>query len=179
MGLSAFGSLCASLYVRRVAVLTGSMALKSNGQHLGVDFWTSLGVLLALGITKVTGWVHADAVVAILLSGFLAFSSWSLGVQAFHELIDRRLSDQEIATIRRVAGEHEGMLSFHRLRTRLSGNTRYIDMHIVVPNDWTVVQAHDCADLLEKRLQEALSPAVAVIHVDPFDPNKAFHQVRP
>jgi divalent metal cation (Fe/Co/Zn/Cd) transporter len=64
------------------------------------------------------------------------------------------------------------MISHHRLRTRLSGNMRYIDMHIVVPNDWSVVQAHECADRLEKTLQNELAPATVVIHVDPFDLRK-------
>ena len=54
--------------------------------------------------------------------------------------------------------------------------TRRIDMHIVVPNDWTVVQAHDCADALEESLEAALAPAQAVIHVDPFDPTKVSHK---
>jgi len=55
----------------------------------------------------------------------------------------------------------------------MSGNMRYIDMHIVVPNDWSVVQAHNVADELEKKIAYELSPAQVVIHVDPFDAAKA------
>jgi divalent metal cation (Fe/Co/Zn/Cd) transporter len=55
----------------------------------------------------------------------------------------------------------------------LSGNLRYIDFHVVVPNTWSVVEAHQVVDGLERNLREELTPAVIVIHVDPFDPEKA------
>jgi divalent metal cation (Fe/Co/Zn/Cd) transporter len=65
------------------------------------------------------------------------------------------------------------VISYHNLRTRRSGSMRYIDLHIVVPADWSLQQAHAVADELEKRLERELSPAQVVIHVDPYDPAKA------
>ncbi|GBC91089.1 Ferrous-iron efflux pump FieF [bacterium HR14] len=68
------------------------------------------------------------------------------------------------------------VISYHRLRTRRSGAMRYIDLHIVVPSDWSLQQAHAVADRLEKRIAQALAPAQVVIHVDPYDPTRASHQ---
>jgi len=65
------------------------------------------------------------------------------------------------------------VISYHNLRTRRSGTMRYIDLHIVVPADWSLRQAHTVADELEKRLERELAPAQVVIHVDPYDPAKA------
>jgi cation diffusion facilitator family transporter len=172
MVASIVSSLGVARYVQGIARRTKSMALLSNGQHLMVDFWTSVGVLAALVVTRLTGWKAADPVFAIGLAVWLALNAWRLSVQAFHQLIDRRLSDDELKLIEEVVHAHPGLLSYHRLRTRLSGAMRYIDMHIVVPNEWSVVQAHECADMLEKTLEAELAPAQVVIHVDPFDLTK-------
>ena len=121
------------VHVQGIAERTGSLALKSNGQHLLVDCVTSLGVLAALVVTKMTGWKQADPVFAILLALWMAYGSWRLSHQAFHQLIDRRLEQDEIAAIHDLVYRHDGVLDYHRLRTRLSGNTRYVDMQQVCP----------------------------------------------
>ncbi|HWA83716.1 MAG TPA: cation diffusion facilitator family transporter, partial [Fimbriimonadaceae bacterium] len=172
MGASALGSVLVGLYVAAVGRRTGSLALQSNGQHLRVDAVTSVGVLIALAVTAITGLKQADAVVALLLAAWIGFSAWLLAKQAFDQLIDRRLPDEEVETIRAIVAKHEGILGCHRLRSRLSGSERYIDMHIVVPNQLTVVEAHELADRLEKHIAEALDPAQVVIHVDPYDESK-------
>ncbi|MFI5384656.1 MAG: cation diffusion facilitator family transporter [Fimbriimonadales bacterium] len=173
MGASAVGSVVVGIYVTGVGRRTGSLALQSNGQHLRVDAVTSVGVLIALAVTAITGWKQADAVVAILLAGWIGFSAWMLAKLAFDQLIDRRLPDAEVTTIKGIVAKHDGILSCHRLRSRLSGVERFIEMHIVVPNQLTVVEAHELADDLEKQISDELAPAHVVIHVDPYDESKA------
>jgi cation diffusion facilitator family transporter len=156
-----------------VAKRTNSLALKSNGQHLTADFVTSLGVLVALAATQLTGWSWVDPVMAIVIALWMAYGAVHLAGEAFHHLIDRRLSDEELDHIEAILLAHPEVLGHHRLRSRLSGNMRYIDMHIVVPNDWTLIQAHHVADELEKQIAHELTPAQVVIHVDPYDAGKA------
>ncbi len=173
MGFSSVSSLAVGTYVRKVGRETESMALRSNGQHLMVDFWTSVGVLIALWITQITGWREADAVVAILLAFWITFGAFRISREAIDQLIDRKMPPEEIASIESILNESEGCLSWHKLRTRHSGHVHYIDVHIVVSNEWSVVQAHDLADSIEKRIQAELAPAHAVIHVDPYDSSKS------
>ncbi len=173
MAFSSITSLGVGMYVRKTGLETNSVALKSNGQHLMVDFWTSVGVFVALLLTQVTGWREADAVVAILLAIWIAYGAIRMSREAIDQLIDRKIPPEEMATIERILNESEGCLSWHKLRTRHSGHVHYIDAHVVVPNDWSVVQAHDLADGIEKRIQAELAPAHAVIHVDPYDPTKS------
>lgn len=172
MAISAASSLFTGRYVTRVGRETGSMALRSNGQHLMVDFWTSVGVLAALAVTRFSGWRQADSVFAILLAVWMARGAWNLSREAFDQLIDRRMEDSEIAEIHQIVHDEPGVISYHRLRTRHSGNVHYVDLHIVVPNDLTIVAAHDIADRVEKSICTALDPAVVVVHVDPYDPTR-------
>jgi cation diffusion facilitator family transporter len=172
MVFSAVTNFAVARYVKRIADRSGSLALQSNSQHLLMDCVTSAGVLVALLATRLTGWQAADPVFALGFAAWMAFGAWKLARQAFDQLIDRRLETDEIDRIKELVESHEGLLGYHRLRTRLSGDTRYVDMHIVVPNEWTLAQAHDAADGLEKSIADLLKPAVVFIHVDPYDATK-------
>lgn len=173
MAASAVGSLLVGLYVSRQGKLSRSLALQSNGQHLLVDFITCSGVLAALLITRLTAWQNSDAILALLFAAWIGFNSLRLSYNAYQQLIDRRLPDEEIEDIRSILRGNEQIISYHKLRSRLSGAVRHIDFHIVVPNDWSVVQAHRVADDIEKAVKKALDPAEVVVHVDPYDPEKA------
>lgn len=177
MGFSAITSLGIGKYVQKIASQTGSLALRSNSQHLLVDCVTSVGVLGALVATKVTGWTYADPAFAIVLAIWMTFGAWKLAKQAFDQLVDRSLTEVELSEIRTMVDNHPGVMGHHRLRSRLSGDTRYVDMHVVVPADWSVVKAHDRIDELEKAIVHKFAPAVVVIHVDPYDPAKALHKL--
>lgn len=173
MGFSTVTSFIVSRYVLSVGRRTESLALLSNGQHLVVDCYTSAGVLLALGLVRWTGWQAIDAWLALLIALWIARGAWQLSLKAFDQLIDVRLPEREIELIDRLVCSDPRVISYHHLRSRRSGTIRYIDLHVVVPNDWSVVQAHEVADELEKRIARELAPAHVVIHIDPYDPQKA------
>jgi len=169
---SALSSFFVARYVQGVGERTESLALRSNGQHLMVDFWTSIGVLAALVVTQVTGWTQADPIFALLYAAFIAYGAWGMVREAYDQLIDRVLPEDEMKRIDTILCESPGVISYHRLRARHSGSVHYIDLHVVVPCEWTLIQAHDLADNLEKRIESELAPAQVVIHVDPFDATK-------
>jgi cation diffusion facilitator family transporter len=172
MGASAASSFFVGRYVTRVGAETNSMALRSNGQHLMVDFWTSVGVLSALVLTWLTGILWIDSIFALILAGWIALGSWRMLSAAYHELIDRTLPEDELEAVHNILCQHPGVLSYHRLRARHSGHVHFVDVHVVVPNEWSVVQAHDLADDIEKRINAELSPAQTVVHIDPYDAAK-------
>lgn len=170
--LMAGSAIGAGLVARRVlaaARSTESLALAGNGQHLLADCYTSVGVLVGLATVRFTGWIWADAVVAIGLSGWMAWSALRLARAATNELVDQRLPQFEIEAIEAIVSAEPHASNLHRLRTRRSGHVRYIDMHVEVPREWNVVQAHDLADRLERHVEERLAPAHVVVHIDPAD----------
>jgi cation diffusion facilitator family transporter len=172
MAASTVGSLAVGRFVAMVGKESESVALQSNGQHLLLDFWTSLGVLTALVITRLTGWFWIDAAFAYVLALVIARGAGRMAVIAAQQLIDRSIPDEEMAAVHRILNRETGILSYHRLRARHSGNLHYVDVHVVVPTDWSVVDAHAIADRIEKAINEELAPAQTVVHVDPFDPRK-------
>ena len=173
MFASAAGAVLLGSYVKGVGERSRSLALISNGQHLMIDCVTSVAVLVALLLGRMTGWNQADPVLALTMAVWMSYSAIRIGYRAVQQLIDRRLPDREIEQVRTIIIAEERVLSFHKLRTRLSGSVRHIDVHIVVPRELSVVESHAIADDLEKEIARIMNPAAVVLHVDPFDPEKA------
>lgn len=169
---SAVLSFAASRYVSGTAKTTGSTILRSNALHLSSDALITAGVMASLVVIRLTGWPWVDGLVGIGIGLWLLQNAAKIGDAAFQELIDRRLPDDEQERVRELIESERAIVSYHRLRTRVSGQIRYIDFHIVVPNDWSVVQAHGAADQLERKILAALEHAVVVVHVDPYDESK-------
>lgn len=173
MFASAAGAVLLGSYVKGVGERSRSLALISNGQHLMIDCVTSLAVLVALLLGRLTGWNQADPVLALSMAAWMSYSAIKIGYRAVQQLIDRRLPDEEVEQVRAIIRSETRVLSFHKLRTRLSGSLRHIDVHIVVPRELSVVESHAIADDLEKEIAHKMHPAAVVLHVDPFDPDKA------
>ena len=173
MAFSATVSLGVGLNVRRIGQESDSAALRSNSNHLIIDFWTSVGVFAALLVSHLTGWHQADSWFAIGLGFWILWSAFHIGREAVQQLIDRRISDDEMETIHAVLKGIPNVISYHRLRTRHIGNIHYIEVHVVVPNTWTVIQGHSMADEVEATLERAIVPSHVMVHIDPFDPLKA------
>jgi len=161
-----------SRYLFRVAREEDSPALEADAHHLATDVYTSLGVLAGLGVTWLTGWHVIDPLVAIGVAMLILRIGLSLTMKSLHHLMDAQLPVAEVSRIEGILNGETRIHSWHNLRTRKSGNTRHIDLHIVFRNDATLLEAHQVADELEKRIAEELAPAHVVIHVDPYDPAK-------
>jgi cation diffusion facilitator family transporter len=171
LAICALGAGLVGRHVKRVGETERSLALLGNGRHLLVDSAVTVTVMAVLLLTRVPGLTLVDPLAAFLLAIWMGWTSLRLGRQAFEQLIDRRISDEDTERICAFLRADQRIVSFHRLRTRLSGAVRLVDVHIVVPRDLSVVEAHTIADDIEKRLASDLAPADVVVHVDPFDPN--------
>lgn len=156
----------------KVAKEEDSMALKADALHLKTDVYTSLGIgtgLLMIWITKLEA---LDPVIAILVSVFILKEAFNLLKSAFNPLVDVKLSDSEINKIRNVISKyHSVFCGFHKLRTRKSGNKRYIDLHLVFPQDMHVKDAHDICTKIENKLSSSLKNTETMIHIESCDDN--------
>lgn len=172
MGVSVVLNTLVSRYLFRVAREEDSPALEADAHHLATDVYTSLGVVVGLVITWLTDWHIIDPLVAIGVAILILRIGLSLTLKSLHHLMDAQLPVAEVSRIEDILNGEARIHSWHNLRTRKSGSTRHIDLHIVFRNDATLLEAHEVADELEKRIAEELAPAQVVIHVDPYDPTK-------
>jgi cation diffusion facilitator family transporter len=168
MGLSAVVNWFVSRYLFQVAGETDSVALEADAWHLRADVYTSAGVLVGLVLIFFTKLTILDSVAAIAVAVLIIKSSVDLTKSAAADLFDTRLPREDEVIIRKVlSGYQEGCVDFHRLRSRKSGSMRFIDLHLVVPRKWSIEEAHQVSDRIEKEIREALANTQVIIHIDP------------
>lgn len=153
--------------IYKVAKAEDSIALEADALHLKADVYTSLGVGGGLMLIWITGLNYLDPAVAIVVAIFILKEAYELLVTAFNPLLDVKLSDEEIETIQSEISNHSSAYcNFHNLRTRKSGNIRYIDLHLVFPENMSIKDAHDICDQIEIGLEKKLKKAEVMIHLE-------------
>jgi cation diffusion facilitator family transporter len=165
MLISAVVNTIVSRRLYKVARETESVALEADALHLKTDVYTSAGVAVGLGLIFITGIKWLDPVVAILVALFIIKESYSLLRRAFTPLLDTAWGVDEIEDLERKLNQME--VNYHDLRTRVAGNYRFVDIHIEIPEDESVGNAHSYCDMIEDKLNSLYDNITVTIHVEP------------
>jgi ferrous-iron efflux pump FieF len=156
------------LFQRHVIRRTGSIAISADSLHYGGDLVTNLAVIVALALTQVTGAWFIDPLFALGIVAFLLFYAVRLGRRALDVLMDRELSEDARAHIRRIVLAHPHTRGLHDLRTRSSGAAgEFIELHLELDGDLTLDAAHDITDEVERQLTRAFPNAEVILHQEP------------
>lgn len=170
MFISAAINFMVSRKLYKVAKEEDSIALEADALHLKSDVYTSLGVGIGLFLIWITGLTYLDPVVAILVAIFILKESFELLKTAFNPLLDIKLSDEEITIIEDNLIKYSSVFcNYHDLKTRKSGQIRYIDLHLVFPENKSIKEAHDICDKIEDDITKTLKHAQIMIHLESSD----------
>ena len=168
MAVSVVVNILVSRHLLKVSRATDSIALEADARHLTTDVWTSAGVLVGLVVVRLTGLVILDPIIALLVALFILKAAYDVLRKSFWGLMDVRLPEAEEAEIKSCITEHYSQLvSFHKLRTRKAGSWRYIDLHLVMPKNASVEEAHLMCDHLEQDIEGRQRCTTVTIHVEP------------
>ena len=160
---------------RHVIRVTGSTAIKADALHYTTDVLVNGSIIIALLLSGY-GWPGIDALFALGIAGYILYSAWHIGHEAFQLLMDRELPDEQRQRIRHAALAHNQVRGVHDLRTRRSGHDIFIQMHLVLDDDLSLFDAHEIGDEVEASIREIHPEADILIHKDPhsLDENVAF-----
>ena len=171
LGLSASASLI-NLAVGSVLIRIGkrhhSIALEADGQHLMTDVWTSVGVLIGVGLVALSGWSILDPIVAILVALQISFTAYRLLRRSALGLIDTALPKTQVDAIKSKLNSYEGV-QYHALRTREAGSRSFISYHIQVPGEWSVQRGHDLLEQMEAEVRALAPNATVFTHLEPLE----------
>ncbi len=149
----------------------GSLALEADALHLKTDVYTSAGVALGLLLLWITDIHLLDPLVAIAVACLILYESYEMLMKSVNPLVDKRLSDGEIASIHEaIQRHHDSCIGFHEMRSRNAGNVRYVDLHLELPKYMTVEESHRICDEIEKDIEAKLPKTEVTIHVEPCTP---------
>lgn len=166
-----------AIYLRRASVKQRSTLLNASSIHVMSDVWTTIGVLLALGISKMTGLLWIDPAVALALACFLFHEGYKVLREAFSGLtdeLDPQILKELSVAFQTVAdeGKAPGLIDLHAVRFIRSGNFHHVDAHLVLPRFWDVSRAHKFTEKLEKDIVNAYRfDGEIAFHIDPCEPS--------
>ena len=170
MLVSIIASILLSRHLIKVAKTTDSVALEANAHNLATDVYSAAAVMAGLIAVRFTGLNIIDPIIALLVALFILKVAYDVLKKSFGGLVDVRLPEAEENAIKSSITEHGGeVVEFHKLRTRKSGNQRYIDVHVVMPKDTSVGDAHRLCDHLERDIGSRLRHTSVTIHIEPCD----------
>jgi cation diffusion facilitator family transporter len=145
-----------------------SVTLNADARHLLTDVWTTVGVVVAVALVHLTGWLILDPIIALAVALNVLWTGLRLIRESGYGLLDTALPQPDQETIAQVLAPYrsEG-IEFHALRTRSSGARRFVSLHVLVPGAWTVQQGHDLCENIELALRRAMTDTTVFTHLEP------------
>ncbi|MBC5784731.1 cation transporter [Ramlibacter sp. USB13] len=147
-----------------------SMALEGDARHLMTDVWTSVGVIVGVGLVAATDWLWLDPVIAIAVAANILREGVHLMWKSTEGLMDRALEPEVLAEIDRTLEQfRHHTIRFDHVSTRRSGKRRFVDMHMHMPANWTLGRAAALRTTVEQALMSAVPGLRASIQLLPSD----------
>ena len=145
---------------------TNSVAISADALHYQSDLFLNLGVLAALILSDGI-WLQADGLFTVAVGLYLAWGASKIIWLSVHQLMDRELPEEEIEQIAAIITSHQDALGMHELRTRGSGNMRFIQFHLELADELSLSEAHRIGDEIEQAIIDKFAPCEVFIHHDP------------
>lgn len=155
------------IFQRRVIARTGSMAIGADRMHYQSDLVTNIGVILAIALSSRFDLPLADPIIAALIGLYILKSAADIGRDAYNVLMDRELSTEDRERIKAIVRAHPKVRDLHDLRTRSSGITTFIQLHMELDPAMPLSEAHEIAEAVEADIREAFPTAEIIVHQDP------------
>ena len=177
VGLGLLVSIAASVvnfFVARLLLKVGqahqSITLEADAHHLMTDVWTSVGVILGVGLVVLSGWNWLDPTIALLVAANIIWTGWQLMRRSLSGLMDVALPLADLAQIENTLQSYaKHSISYHALRTRQAGRRSFISLHVLVPGKWSVQEAHDWVEKIEHDIRTILPRCHITTHIEPVD----------
>lgn len=170
MLVSVIASIFLSRHLMKVARSTESLALEASARNINADIYSALGVLVAMILIRITDFTLLDSIVGIGVALLILKTAFDILRKSFSELIDRRLPEDEEDLIISTIDEHTTQLAgYHKVRTRKAGSQRFVDLHLLLPKNISLEDAHNMADHIEHDIEDRLNGISVTIHLEPCD----------
>jgi ferrous-iron efflux pump FieF len=153
---------------------SGSVAITADSLHYKGDLLINCAVIVSLAGHAFFSWNILDPLIGAAITFYLLFGAWRILGDALDMLMDRELPGDERQRVLDIVMGHESVRDLHELRTRRSGQDVFIQLHLELDPDITLMEAHVISDDVERLVRDAFKGAEVLIHQDPagiFEPH--------
>ncbi len=166
-GLAIVLTMALVLFQRHVVRRTGSMAVGADSLHYAGDLASNLTVAATLVLAAKFDAPWLDAAGAILIALYLLLGVRALLKRSFYVLMDHELPETERERIKAIVRGHPAVRDLHDLRTRSSGMTRFIQLHVELDPGTSLAEAHRKGEEIEAAIHADFPEAEIILHLDP------------
>jgi len=163
-------------FLNFVAKKTDNMVIKADALHYKTDIYSNGIILLSLVIIHYTNFYLIDSIMGVLISIYIIYSAYEIIKDGVYMLLDASLDKEIVKNIENIIKEEKAVNDFHFLKTRRSGNTNFVDVHLVFNTDISLLDAHRAADRVEDKIREINKKDEWIIntHLDPYDDSELY-----
>lgn len=158
-----------SMLLLKIAKKTDSIALEADGMHLLTDVFTSMGVLVGLVLVRFTGLKIIDPIAALLVAILIIKTSIDMTKKSIVDLVDSKLPEEEVNRILDIISNYPQIKTYHKLRTRKSGQRREVDIHLKLDDSTTLTEAHSLCNAVEQDIKALFPECYVLIHIEPYN----------
>lgn len=147
---------------------TGSLAVYADSLHYRSDLLLNASILVALLLARY-GFPRMDAVFGLGIAGYILWSAGQIARESLTVLMDEELPPEVGARMLELACQVPGVTGAHDLRTRVSGNHWFVQLHLELPGEMRLSQAHELCDEAVLAIRKEFPRADVLVHADPLE----------
>ncbi|MBI6925973.1 cation diffusion facilitator family transporter [Pseudomonas putida] len=151
---------------RKVIRATGSTAVRADSLHYRSDLLLNGSILLALLLARF-GWPQLDALFGLGIALYILWSALQIARESTAILMDKELPVDVSEDMASRVLAIEGVLGVHDLRTRVSGNQWFVQLHIELPGQLPLHHAHGLCVQASEVIRQQYPKADVMVHADP------------
>lgn len=154
-------------YLIKTGKKTNSLTLVADGKHVLTDSYTSIGVIIGIILVIITGFQLLDPLFAIAVALNILFTGFKL----IRESIGGLMNETDPGLLNKITTElnkikEEYWIDLHELRFWRSGDTIYVDFHLILPYYFTIQKSHTEENDIEEKMHNAFPNVQIKIHFD-------------
>jgi len=134
-----------------------SIVLEADAHHLFTDVWTSGGVILGVIIVAITQINILDPIVALLVAANIIYTGYVLIKRSSLGFMDTAIDKKDVANIKQILEKYSNKnIKFHSLRTRQAATKKFMSVHVLVPEKWSMQKSHQLVKDMEKDIEQSV-----------------------
>ncbi len=154
-------------YQRSIVRRTGSVAIHADHVHYASDLLLNASVIVALILDSWIGLRGADPLFGVVIAAWLIWHAREVAATAIDQLMDKEWPLEKRERFLKVAHGHPELRGIHDMRTRSSGVHDFVQFHVWVDPNMSVLNAHRVMDEVEAQLMAEFPGTEVLIHPDP------------
>lgn len=164
------------VYQTYVLKKTSSNIVKADRLHYSFDLLTNFAVIISLYLSGIFNNKFIDPLFAIFIAVYILYGAAKLLINALNNLMDHEFEEEEKSKIHKIIMSSKQALGYHDLKTRKAGRKYFIQFHLEMDGNISLIQSHNIAEDIEKKLKDEFENLEIIIHQDPegIDEEKQF-----